>query len=83
VTEVDKNPQTQDIKQSTMFKSELISFAYELGTFIVIPLVICLLAGIWFDHKFDTKPIGLFVGLFLSLITTSIAIKKKVRQFNP
>lgn len=83
MTEEDKNPQTQDSKQSTMFKSELISFAYELGTFIVIPLVICLLAGIWVDHKFDTKPFGIIGGLLLSLISTIFAIKKKIKEFNP
>lgn len=64
-------------------KADLLTFAYELGAWIVIPLVVLLLLGIYIDKKFDTKPIGMIVGLLLSLMSTSISIARKVKNFNP
>lgn len=64
-------------------KMTLVSFAYDLGISIIIPLLLFLLIGIWFDKRFDTKPLGIIAGLLISLIPTSISIAKKVKKFNP
>lgn len=75
------NEQEVDAKQT--IKTSLLTFAYELGTWIVLPLLICVVAGVWFDRRFDTKPLGVIAGLLFSLIPTTLAIAKKIKKFNP
>jgi len=48
-----------------------VSFAWQLGFFIVIPLVICILIGFWLDNKLHTSPFFLLVGIIISLIFTA------------
>ncbi len=72
----------QKQKNEESLKVTLVSFAYELGISIVAPLIIFVILGIWFDKKFDTKPIGVIACLLLSLIPTTLALTKKIRKFN-
>lgn len=74
---------TITIEKQESLKAKLLSFAYELGISIVLPLVIFVLLGIWFDTHFNTKPIGIIVSLLLSFIPTTISIARKVKKFNP
>lgn len=78
--EIDPKPEVEPQKG---LKADLIAFAYELGIWIVAPLAIFLVLGIYIDKRFDTKPVGMIVALILSLIATSVSIAKKVRQFTP
>ena len=70
-----------DPKDKEVKKADLIKFAYDLGISICIPLVLLAGLGVWIDRKFNTKTIFLISGLLLSLITTSISIKRKVNKF--
>jgi F0F1-type ATP synthase assembly protein I len=64
-------------------KADLVTFAYELGTWIVVPLIVFLGIGIYVDKHFGTKPVGMIVALLVSLISTSVSIARKVKKFNP
>ena len=62
-------------------KEDLISFAYDVGFAIMIPLVILLILGKFLDEKFGTGHLFLIIGLLLSLITTGVSIYRQVKNF--
>jgi F0F1-type ATP synthase assembly protein I len=62
-------------------KAELVSFAFEVGSAIAVPLVVFALGGRVLDRNFDTGHLFLIAGLLLSLISTGIIIYKKVKNF--
>ncbi len=47
-----------------------ISFAWQLGFFIIIPLVLCVLIGFWLDNKFQTSPFCLLGSIVIALFFT-------------
>lgn len=61
--------------------AELIAFATEIGFSIAIPLAGFVFIGILIDKSLRTSPIGLIIGLFLSLISTSIIMLTKIKKF--
>ncbi len=71
----------QKDKISFMSRAELISFAFDLGFAIIIPLIIFALGGRFLDKKFETSPLFLIIGILISLIFTSVAVYKKTRKF--
>jgi len=62
-------------------KGELIAFAFEVGYSVAIPLAILAFGGRWLDRQMDTTPTFLIIGLLLSIVSTSIIIWRKVRNF--
>ncbi len=54
-----------------------LSLAWQLGYTIAIPLVILALTGRLLDKRFGTSPWLLLVGIFLSLIISTLAIYYK------
>ncbi len=54
-----------------------LSLAWQLGYTVAIPLVILALIGRLLDKKFGTSPWLLVVGIFLSLIISTIAVYYK------
>jgi F0F1-type ATP synthase assembly protein I len=69
-------------EKDALTKSDLISFAFEVGGSIALPLVILALGGRLLDKHFDTSPLFLILGLLLSLISTAYLISKKVKKFS-
>lgn len=57
-----------------------LSFAWELGYSIVIPLVVLLAGGVFFDHRFGTSPRFTFIGVGVSFVTTIVMLIVKVRS---
>ena len=55
-----------------------VSFAWELGYSIAIPLVIFTLAGKLLDKKLGTSPWLLLIGLFISIIVTFYIVYQKL-----
>lgn len=64
-----------------MTKGQLISFAYDVGFAIIIPLVILALGGKFLDQRMGTSPLFLITGILLSLVSTTIIIYKKIKPF--
>lgn len=62
-------------------KGELISFAFDVGGAIAVPLAIFAFGGRWIDKQNGTTPLFLIIGLLLSLVSTGIIIWRKVRNF--
>ncbi len=62
--------------------AELISFAYNIGFAIIIPIIIFVVSGRLIDKKLNSSPIYLLVGLALSFITTSFIIMKKIKEIS-
>lgn len=57
-----------------------ISFAWELGYSIAVPLVLLALGGRLLDRRFDTEPFLFLAGVLLSIfISTFIVFKKSMR----
>ncbi len=69
-------------EKDALTKSDLISFAFEVGGSIALPLVILALGGRLLDKYFDSSPLFLILGLLLSLISTAYLISKKVKKFS-
>jgi len=59
-----------------------IGLAWELTGIIVIPLIICLLAGSYLDQFFQTRPLFIIIGLMLSFAFTSYAMLVKITRLN-
>ncbi|NTU70019.1 AtpZ/AtpI family protein [bacterium] len=53
----------------------------EIGYEISIPLVLCVIAGVWLDKKFGTLPLFLLLGIFISLFATGFGIYKVLKKF--
>jgi hypothetical protein len=56
----------------------LYAYTLEIGFRISIPLIIFILAGIWFDKKLGTGHLCLFAGIGLSLSTSAYGIKQTI-----
>ena len=57
-----------------------VSFAWELGYSIAIPIVLFTLGGRLLDKKLETAPWLLLVGLFISIIVTFWIVYKKLME---
>lgn len=68
-------PGKKPIKNTSSFSA--LSLAWELGYLITIPLIVFALSGRWLDKHFNTSPIFLLIGLFFSLLITSIFVYQK------
>ncbi|MEK7552126.1 MAG: AtpZ/AtpI family protein [Patescibacteria group bacterium] len=58
----------------------LVSFAFDLGFTIAIPLVVFAFLGRLADRYWQISPWGLILGLLFSIIITTVLINRKVRQ---
>ena len=54
-----------------------LGLAWELGYTIAIPIVVFALVGRFADTYFDTSPLLLLLGIFISIILTSWLVYKK------
>lgn len=52
----------------------------DIGWRIAVPLVILVLAGVYLDKYLHTSPLFLFVGIFLSLATSSFGVYKSIQN---
>ncbi len=66
-------------KKDNDFKWVALSFAWELGYSIVIPLVILALLGRWLDKKFNSSPLFFLFLVIVSVFLTSFIVYKKSR----
>lgn len=75
-----KMEDNQDQESGTPSKLRVapLVLAWELGYTIAIPIVGLALLGRVADSYFNTSPILLLVGIFLSILTSSYLIYKKV-----
>jgi len=65
-------------------KKERVEFMgnFDVGIYLIVPLLAGLGLGIFFDTKLGTKPNGVIIGLLLGLIGTFFNLIKIVRQFS-
>lgn len=54
----------------------------QLGLIIALPLVILALGGRLLDRHLNTSPLFLLLGIFLSLISSTLAIYRYVKIIN-
>jgi len=64
-------------KYSNKSISLAVSFAWELGYSIAIPLVLFALGGRFIDVKFDSSPVFFLLGKVLSIFVSSFIVFKK------
>lgn len=67
----------QQSKKTEKFAWSALSLAWQLGYTIAVPLVILALVGRILDKRFGTSPWLLLVGIFLSLIISTLAVYYK------
>ncbi|KKQ95287.1 MAG: protein of unknown function with transmembrane region [candidate division CPR2 bacterium GW2011_GWC1_39_9] len=53
----------------------------EIGWRISLPLVGMVIVGNWLDKKLQTEPIFIFIGIFLSLFTSSYSIFRMIKKY--
>ena len=74
----------KDQKQNPSLASDrswsALSFAWELGYSIAIPIVLFTLGGRLLDKKLQTSPWLLLVGLFISIVVTFCIVYKKLME---
>ena len=58
----------------------LFGMAGEIGLLIAIPVAIIIPITVKIDKYFETLPLFIIVGLFLSMIVSFIAVKRKVNK---
>lgn len=56
--------------------------AGELGLIIATPVVVFVLFGIWLDKRLGTMPLFIIIGIILAMVTSTIAIVKKIKNLN-
>lgn len=56
------------------------ALAGEVGIIITLPLVVFILIGIRIDRALNTTPLFIICALFLSLITSTIALYRKIKR---
>ena len=59
---------------------QVLGLAWDLGYIIAIPLVLLALGGRLLDRHFNTSPLFLLVGIFVSLIVTTVGVYRKTRD---
>jgi len=57
--------------------AQALGLAWELGYTIAIPIVVFALAGRFADTYFNTSPVLLLAGIFISIILTTWLVYKK------
>jgi len=58
----------------------LVSFAFDLGFTIAIPLVAFAILGRMADKYWSISPWGLIAGLAISIIITTILVNRKIKK---
>ena len=65
-------------KSKTLY---VLSFAWQLGFLIVIPMVGFMALGLWVDGKLNTKPTFTLIGLLVGVVSTVLESAKMLRVF--
>lgn len=55
--------------------------AFELGFVIALPLIGLGLLGQWLDTKFVTEPLFVLVGILLAIISTTIWLTRRIKEY--
>lgn len=75
----DAGEEKGNVKEA-MNKAELISFAFEIGYTISVPIIILVLGGRLLDKAFATAPLFMIIGLLISVFSTGYIIYKKTKR---
>lgn len=74
---IEKEPQQEQSSGPTW---SAVSLAWELGYTIAIPIALLGFSGAYADRYFDTSPLFLLIGVFLSLAISTIGIVRKTKR---
>ena len=72
---------TQNTKNIKKSFGQALFLGSELGFLIALPLVVCILLGLFFDQKFDKFPVFLLMFIFIGIVLTIIDVYKLVLPF--
>ncbi|MDD3292629.1 MAG: AtpZ/AtpI family protein [Candidatus Pacebacteria bacterium] len=72
---------TQNTKNIKKGFGQALFLGSELGFLIALPLVVCILLGLFFDQKFDKFPVFLLMFIFIGIVLTIIDVYKLVLPF--
>ena len=67
-------------KNSGLSNLQALSFAWQMGYILAIPIVIFALGGRLLDNHYQTSPLFLLLGILLSIIVSSVALWQKAIQ---
>ena len=71
----------EDVKiKEAMTTAELVSFAFEIGYTISIPILLLVLGGRLLDKNLGTTPLFMITGLLISVFSTGYIIYKKTKK---
>lgn len=73
--------QQQQKPNMTLSKWRLVNLAFELGFVIALPLVGFGLLGKWLDEKYNTEPLFVLVGILVAIISTTIWLTRRIKEY--
>jgi hypothetical protein len=76
MTDLNQNPKDQNFD-----KWRMASLAFDLGFIIALPLVVMGLLGKYLDGRFGTKPWLTLAGTLLAIVTTTIWLTFKFKNY--
>lgn len=68
-------------QKNPLTKGDMVSFAFELGFIIALPVIFFGYLGKWLDGKTDTYPLLTLIGIFAAIAFTSVWIYRKFRSY--
>ena len=71
----------KDSPQAVWWVEGLASFQ-KISAWILGPLLISILLGLYLDRRYDSKPKFLLISVFLAFLITNIGLVKEVIQYN-
>ena len=74
-----EKPENQKISENNNEWSA-VSLAWNLGYTIAIPIIALALGGRFLDKKFDTSPLFLLIGVFASILVSTLGVYYKVKK---
>lgn len=67
-------------QKNTKF-GQVLAVGSELGVLIALPMVVCIISGVYLDKRFGTFPWLLLLFVFLGLVLTVVDVYKLVLPF--
>lgn len=58
----------------------LLAFSYNIGYYLITPLILGVVVGLFFDNKFKTKPVLTLVFIFFGLIGSLYNLLRIVKE---
>jgi len=71
---------SRSINNNGLSTFQALSFAWQMGYILAIPIVLFALGGRLLDNHYQTSPLFLLIGILFSIVVSSVALWQKAIQ---